>query len=63
MLKLTKHLFQLQPTVEKADYYERALYNQILASQNPDDGMVCYFAPLASGSRKTYSSPYDAFWC
>ncbi|MFV0467370.1 MAG: beta-L-arabinofuranosidase domain-containing protein, partial [Dysgonomonas sp.] len=63
MLKLTKHLFELNPSVEKADYYERALYNQILASQNPHDGMVCYMSPLSAGSRRGYSTPFESFWC
>ena len=36
MLKLTRHLFCWQPQAEYADYYERALCNHILASQNPD---------------------------
>lgn len=63
MLKLTKHLFSLQPDIQKADYYERALYNQILASQNPQDGMVCYMSPLAAGSRRGFSTPFDSFWC
>lgn len=63
MLKLTRHLYQLDPTVKRADYYERALYNQILASQNPDDGMVCYMSPMGSGHRKGFSLPYDSFWC
>lgn len=63
MLKLTEHLFQIDPKTEYADYYERALYNQILASQNPQDGMVCYMSPMGSGYRKTYSLPYDSFWC
>ena len=40
MLKLTRHLFCWDPQVEYADYYERALYNHILASQNPEDGMI-----------------------
>jgi DUF1680 family protein len=35
MLKLTRHLFCWEPRAEYADYYERALYNHILASQNP----------------------------
>ena len=35
MLKLTRHLFTWQPDSKLADYYERALYNHILASQNP----------------------------
>lgn len=63
MLKLTRHLFQTDPKSRYADYYERALYNQILASQNPDDGMVCYMSPMSSGSRKTFSLPFDSFWC
>jgi len=65
MLKLTRHLFCWDPKVEYADYYERALYNHILASQNPDDGMMCYYVPLRSGSRKsdTYSTPLETFAC
>ncbi|MCX5675304.1 MAG: glycoside hydrolase family 127 protein [Planctomycetota bacterium] len=63
MLKLTRHLFAWQPQAGYADYYERALYNHILASQNPEDGMTCYYVPLRTGSRKTFSSTYDAFWC
>ena len=63
MLKLTRHLFEWHASVEYADYYERALYNHILASQNPDDGMVCYYVPLKAGARKIYSKPFDSFWC
>ena len=63
MLKLTRHLFCLNPDISKADYYERALYNQILASQNPEDGMVCYMSPLSAGSQRNYSTPFDSFWC
>ena len=63
MLKLTRHLFEWHASASYADYYERALYNHILASQNPDDGMVCYYVPLRAGSRKVYSKPFDSFWC
>ncbi|MGQ8334939.1 beta-L-arabinofuranosidase domain-containing protein [Sunxiuqinia sp. A32] len=63
MLKLTKHLFSQKPLVKYADYYERALYNHILSSQNPDDGMVCYMVPLSSGSIKKYGTPFESFWC
>jgi DUF1680 family protein len=63
MLKLTRHLFCWDPRAEYADYYERALYNHILASQNPEDGMMCYYVPLRSGSRKNYSAPTTSFWC
>ena len=63
MLKLTRHLFEWDPRVEYADYYERALINHILASQNPETGMMCYYLPLRSGSRKVYNSFDNDFWC
>jgi len=63
MLKLTRQLFAMKPQAEYADYYERALYNHILASQDPKQGMMIYFCPMKSGHFKTYNSPYDSFWC
>jgi DUF1680 family protein len=63
MLKLTRHIFEWEPKAEYADYYERALYNHILASQNPETGMMCYYVPLRSGSHKVYNTPTDSFWC
>ena len=63
MLKLTRQLFAMNPKTSYADYYERALYNHILASQDPEQGMMIYFCPLKSGHFKTYNSPYDSFWC
>jgi len=45
MLKLTRHLFEWSPQARYADYYERALLNQILASQSPENGMVMYYIP------------------
>lgn len=63
MLKLTKHLFGWNPSVELGDYYERALYNHILASQEPERGMFAYFISLKPGLLKTYSTPFNSFWC
>ena len=63
MLKLTRHLFAWHATAEYADYYERALYNHILASQDPDTGMMCYFVPLKLGDFKRYSNPFNDFTC
>jgi hypothetical protein len=62
MLKLTRHLFFWEPRAEYADYYERALFNHILASQNPETGMMFYYAPL-NGPAKTFGTPEDSFWC
>jgi uncharacterized protein len=63
MLKLTRHLFCWVPTGVYADYYERALWNSILSTQNPDTGMCMYFLPMAPGRWKMYGTPNDAFWC
>jgi DUF1680 family protein len=63
MLKLTRQLFGLEPTAEKMDFYERGLFNHILASQDPATGMMCYYVPLLPGAFKTYSTPNDSFWC
>ncbi|MEO7212939.1 beta-L-arabinofuranosidase domain-containing protein [Mucilaginibacter sp.] len=63
MLKLTRHLFALEPSAKLMDYYEKALYNHILASQNHSDGMMCYFVPLRMGGTKHYSTPFDDFTC
>lgn len=63
MLKLTRHLFALEPSAKLMDYYEKALYNHILASQNHETGMMCYFVPLRMGGKKDYSSPFDTFTC
>jgi DUF1680 family protein len=63
MLKLTRHLFCLEPKAAYADYYERALYNHILASQDPETGMMLYFFSLQPGHFKTFSTPFDSFWC
>ena len=63
MLKLTRHLFTWRPKGEYFDYYERALYNHILGSQEPKQGMFAYFMSLKPGHFKTYSTPADSFWC
>lgn len=63
MLRLTEFLFRWSPEVRYMDYYERALYNHILASQDPESGMKSYFIPTEPGHFKIYCSPDDSFWC
>jgi DUF1680 family protein len=63
MLKLTRHLFALRPSAALMDYYEKGLYNHILASQNHHDGMTTYFVPLRMGGHKTYSDEFNTFTC
>lgn len=63
MLKLSRHLFCISGDASVADYYERGLFNHILAQQDPQSGMVCYFLPMLSGAFKVYSTPEQSFWC
>ncbi|MFB5660444.1 beta-L-arabinofuranosidase domain-containing protein [Alteribacillus sp. HJP-4] len=63
MLKLTSHLFRWSPKAVYMDFYEKALYNHILASQDPDSGMKTYFVSTLPGHFKVYCSPENSFWC
>ena len=63
MLKLTRALFMDDPKAGYADFYERALYNGILASQDPASGMATYFQGARPGYMKLYHTPEDSFWC
>ena len=63
MLKLTRQLFSWAPDAAEMDFYERGLFNHILASQDPDEGMFVYLMALKPGHFKTYSTPENSFWC
>ena len=62
MLKLSRHLFLWQPRAEVADFYERALFNQILSSQDPATGRVVYNQSLEMGGEKAFQDP-EFFTC
>lgn len=63
MLKLTEFLFQMEPQAKHADYYERAMFNHILASQNPQTGGYVYFTPLRPEHYRVYSTADVDMWC
>ena len=63
MLRLTKQLYQSTPELAFADYYERALYNHILSSQEPEKGGFVYFTPMRPGHYRVYSQPETSMWC
>ncbi|MFG2045322.1 beta-L-arabinofuranosidase domain-containing protein [Dactylosporangium sp. NPDC048998] len=66
MLKLTRQLFLTNPArADYMDFYEKALYNHTLASQDPNSahGFQCYYVPLRAGGIKTYSNDYNSFVC
>lgn len=63
MMRLAQYLFRWTGDAVYADYWERNYLNAILSQQNADTGMVSYFLPMAAGSRKTWGTPTDDFWC
>jgi len=64
LLKLTSHLFLFDPRAELMDYYERALYNHILASVAEDSPANTYHVPLRPGSLKQFSNSHmNGFTC
>ncbi|HEX5787781.1 MAG TPA: beta-L-arabinofuranosidase domain-containing protein, partial [Woeseiaceae bacterium] len=63
MLKLTRLLYADSANTEYMEYYERALYNHILASQHPEHGGLVYFTPMRPAHYRMYSRPGVAMWC
>ena len=63
MLRLTRMLWQDEPSAAYFDYYERALYNGILASQDPESGMMTYFQATRPGYVRLFHTPERSFWC
>jgi hypothetical protein len=63
MMRLAEYLLRWTGDPAYADYWERNLYNGIVAQQNPQTGMIAYFLPLQAGSVKAWGSPTDDFWC
>lgn len=63
MLKLTNHYFCWNASMEAADFYERALVNHILGSQDPATGGMTYYLSMRPGHFKTFSSRWDSCWC
>lgn len=63
MLKLTRRLFALRPDAHYADFHERALFNHILASIDPNDGRTCYMVPVGRSVQHEYQNMLRSFTC
>ena len=63
MLKLTRRLFAISPDVRFADFHERALFNHVLASMDPQDGRTCYMVPVGRGVQHEYQDMAESFTC
>jgi uncharacterized protein len=63
MIKMSRELFSVNPDIRYANFHERALFNHILASQDPEDGRVCYMVPVGRGVQHEYQSKFEDFTC
>jgi len=62
MMKLSRHLYGLNPDPKFFDYYERVLYNVRHGTQD-GNGMLMYYVSLQPGMYKTFGTALDSFWC
>lgn len=76
MMRLADFLFRVTGEVQYADYYEKNLYNGVMAqaywqgnfthgqhSDCPDHGLLTYFLPLRAGARKGWATETEDFFC
>jgi len=62
MLKLSKMLWQRTGDSKYLEFYEKAMFNHILSSENPHGGFV-YFTPVRPRHYRVYSEAQESFWC
>lgn len=63
MLKLSEELFDASHDGKYADFYESAMWNHILSTQDPTTGGYVYFTTLRPGGYRIYSQVNEGMWC
>ena len=63
MLKMTRRLFAIHPEMKYAEFEERALFNHVLGSIDPEDGRTCYMVPVGRGVQHEYQDMMRSFTC
>jgi DUF1680 family protein len=63
MLKVTRRLFSLRPDAAYADFHERALFNHILGSIEPQEGRTSYMVPVGRREQQEYQDMQRDFTC
>ncbi|HJZ82521.1 MAG TPA: beta-L-arabinofuranosidase domain-containing protein [Pyrinomonadaceae bacterium] len=63
LLKMTRRLFAIHPDVKYAEFEERALFNHVLGSIDPEDGRTCYMVPVGRGVQHEYQDMATDFTC
>lgn len=63
MMKLSEELFDATHDARYADFYEAAMWNHILSTQDPTTGGYVYFTTLRPGGYRIYSQVDEGMWC
>ncbi len=63
MMKLSEELFDASHDSRYADFYEAAMWNHILSTQDPTTGGYVYFTTLRPGGYRIYSQVDEGMWC
>ena len=63
MMRLTETLYQDYGRMKMVDYYERVLYNHILANYDPHEGMCTYYTSMRPAHYRIYGTQHYSFWC
>lgn len=63
MMKLTEMLSDDTHDAKYADFYEYAMWNHILSTQDPTTGGYVYFTTLRPQGYRIYSTVNESMWC
>ena len=63
MLKFSEMLFDRTGDAKYVDFYEQAMWNHILSTQDPETGGYVYFTTLRPMGYRIYSLPNNGMWC
>src|SRR3989442_4637269 len=63
MLKMTRRLFTIHPDIKYAEFEERALFNHVLGSIDPEEGRTFYMVPVGRGVRHEDQDMFCSFTC
>ena len=63
LIKMERALFALWPDDHYVEFQERALFNHILGSMDPEDGRTCYMVPVGRGVQHEYQDMERDFTC
>ena len=63
MLKFSEMLFDRTGDAKYVDFFEQAMWNHILSTQDPKTGGYVYFTTLRPQGYRIYSEPNKGMWC